>query len=78
MEAEITHDKDRRDANLRQSIALLEEAIDRFSKIEKFGPMDAEVGDCYSLLGRTYLTSKNFTKKVHNAPLLAAGMDEPS
>jgi tetratricopeptide (TPR) repeat protein len=62
MEAEITHDKDRRDANLRQSIALLEEAIDRFSKIEKFGPMDAEVGDCYSLLGRTYLTSKNFTK----------------
>jgi tetratricopeptide (TPR) repeat protein len=62
MEAEITHDKDRRDANLRQSVALLEEAIDRFSKIEKFGPMDAEVGDCYSLLGRTYLTSKNFTK----------------
>lgn len=62
MEAEITHDKDRRDANLRQSIALLEEAVDRFSKMDKFGPMDAEVGDCYSLLGRTYLTSKNLTK----------------
>ena len=58
MEAEISQDKDRRDANLRQSIALLEDAIHRF--IALYGPMDPEVGDCYSLLGRTYLVAKNF------------------
>ena len=42
---------------LRTSVAHLENAIDRFSRSKEFGPEHSEVGDCYSLLGRTYLVS---------------------
>jgi tetratricopeptide (TPR) repeat protein len=42
---------------LRTSIAYLESAIERFSRSPEFGPEHTEVGDCYSLLGRTYLVS---------------------
>ena len=38
------------------------EAIQRFSQLEEVGPDDPEVGDCYSLLGRTFLVSKNPTE----------------
>ena len=42
---------------LKQSTECLNDAIDRFSRLEEFGPDDPEVGDCYSLLGRTFLVN---------------------
>jgi tetratricopeptide (TPR) repeat protein/alpha-ketoglutarate-dependent taurine dioxygenase len=49
-----------RDENLRLSEARLTEALERFSQLSAFGPEDHEVGDCYSLLARTYLVWKKF------------------
>ena len=43
----------------RRSRESLLNAIDKFSHHEKFGPEDPEVGDCYSLLGRTCLAMGN-------------------
>jgi len=56
VQAEQVTGKERR-AFLKQSVELLEEAIERFEKLEGFGPDHEEVGDCYSLLGRTNLAS---------------------
>jgi len=42
---------------LRESEAKLLEAIQLFSRSGEFGPTDRQVGDCYSLLARTYLTA---------------------
>ena len=47
---------------LDKSTESLTEAIQRFSQLEEFGPDDPEVGDCYSLLGRTFLVSENPTE----------------
>lgn len=44
---------------LKVSIELLKDAIERFGKLEQFGPEHEEVGDCYSLLGRTHLEAGN-------------------
>lgn len=49
-----------RDENLRLSEARLTEAIELFSQLSAFGPEDHEVGDCYSLLARTYLVWKKY------------------
>jgi tetratricopeptide (TPR) repeat protein len=46
-----------RTALLDKSIESLKEAIERFGKMGDFGPTHPEVGDCYSLLGRTYLVA---------------------
>ena len=35
----------------------LEKAIDLFGNLGRYGPESFEVGDCYSLLGRTYLSA---------------------
>jgi tetratricopeptide (TPR) repeat protein len=35
----------------------IQEAIYRFSRLSEFGPDHPEVGDCYSLLGRTHLAA---------------------
>lgn len=42
---------------LRESAKYLERAIVRFSQSLEFGPDHPEVGDCYSLLGRTHLVA---------------------
>ena len=42
-------------ALLDQSAECLTEAIQRFSRLVEFGSDDPEVGDCYSLIGRTFL-----------------------
>ena len=47
---------------LDKSTESLTEAIQRFSQLEEVGPDDPEVGDCYSLLGRTFLVSENPTE----------------
>ena len=40
-----------------ESVASLEDAISAFSSLGDHGPDDPEVGDCYSLLGRTHLSA---------------------
>ena len=47
---------------LDQSTKFLTDAIQRFSRLEEVGPDDPEVGDCYSLLGRTFLVSEKLTE----------------
>ena len=44
-------------ALLDQSAECLTGAIQRFSRLVEFGSDDPEVGDCYSLLGRTFLVN---------------------
>ena len=53
-------DKAYRKAYLSKSIDHLEEAIRRFSAMPPpdFGPDSQETGDCYSLLGRTFLVAR--------------------
>jgi tetratricopeptide (TPR) repeat protein len=48
---------DERSMFLQKSVNLLEDAIVAFSSSPEFGPGHAEVGDCYSLLGRTHLVN---------------------
>ena len=59
IEAEESSERARRDALLKESTELLIEAIHRFSKHKDFGPQSPEIGDCHSLLGRTYLAMGN-------------------
>ena len=53
MEAEVCEDNDRRKTLLRESEELLHDAVARFSTLA----IETEVGDCYSLLARTYLVA---------------------
>jgi tetratricopeptide (TPR) repeat protein len=59
MEAEAATDIVQRKALLAESVACLQEAVKLFSSLgaDEFGP---EIGDCYSLLGRTYLYAKQY------------------
>ncbi len=57
MEAEAEHDNSRRRDLLSKSEAYLTEAIEMFKRMGEFGSNHPEVGDCYSLLGRTYLVA---------------------
>jgi hypothetical protein len=41
---------------LNQSVDCLQRAIRLFEQSPDYGPADPDTGDCYSLLGRTYLT----------------------
>jgi len=43
---------------LQQSAAKLQEAIRTFAALADFGPLSRQVGDCYSLMARTYLTAQ--------------------
>lgn len=58
---------------LKTSERLLRRAIKAFSALRRsgFGPEHAEVGDCYSLLGSTYLVGGD-TRKAHQAALRAS------
>ena len=62
MQAEAETDKQAKTSLLEKSAASLLESIKKFSDSREFGPNDPEVGDCYSLLGRTYLVSKDLGK----------------
>ena len=53
MEAEATEDGKRRTALLGESIEFLSQAIHEFTELE----LEAEVGDCYSLLARTHIVA---------------------
>jgi tetratricopeptide (TPR) repeat protein len=55
LEAEQTPAGPRRKQLLEESVLYIRDAIARFSEMPEFGPNDPEVGDCYSLVGRTFL-----------------------
>ncbi len=40
-----------------ESVSKIQRAIGQFSSMSDFGPEHPQVGDCYSLLGRTFLSS---------------------
>ena len=56
MEAEAEVNQEARSRHYAESIKLLELAINEFSALGGFGSESPEVGDCLSLLGRTYLS----------------------
>jgi tetratricopeptide (TPR) repeat protein len=62
MQAETETDKLAKTSLLAKSVASLLEGIQKFSDSAEFGPNDPEVGDCYSLLGRTYVVSGDLRK----------------
>ncbi len=55
--SEVASDESERKDLLHQSIEKLKEAIGLFEKSSEHGPTNPDTGDCYSLLGRTYLVS---------------------
>jgi len=58
MEAEATADAATRASLLGKSVDTFKKAIELFSQMTaEFGPDHPEVGDCYSLLGRTHLVA---------------------
>jgi tetratricopeptide (TPR) repeat protein len=59
LEAEVTQ-PERRGELLAESQQLLERAIDEFGNLDGFGPRHEDVGDCWSLLGRTLLVGRHF------------------
>jgi tetratricopeptide (TPR) repeat protein len=56
LEAEEMAPADRQ-AKISESVGMLERAINYFTEAERHGPNSPEVGDCYSLLARTYLVA---------------------
>ena len=62
IESDHTSDPDQRAALLAESVSLLSKAISSFSTLK----MEAEVGDCYSLLARTYLAQRK-PRQAHSA-----------
>jgi tetratricopeptide (TPR) repeat protein len=57
LQAEEAENADERTKFITESILSIQEAIYRFSALAEYGPNHSEVGDCYSLLGRTYLAA---------------------
>jgi tetratricopeptide (TPR) repeat protein len=57
--AEEVSDAEKKREFLDSSRTRLETAIARFSLSPEFEPNHPEIGDCYSLLGRTYLVAQN-------------------
>ena len=62
MRAETAAAKNERDQQLKKSESFLETAITAFGELEEYGEDSAEVGDCCSLLGRTYLVAGNISR----------------
>lgn len=55
-------DKETRVFHLTKSIEYLSKAIETFSRLPRYGNEDPEVGDCHSLLARTYLVAGDWDK----------------
>src|SRR5207245_1678693 len=62
LEVDKAQNQGEKAAMLAESVACLSAAITLFSDLEGFGPNDPEVGDCYSLLGRTRLVARDLKK----------------
>ena len=62
IQAECSPKKSTKASLLKESQEFLLEAIRLFaSNVAEYGPKHPEVGDCYSLLGRTFLAMGNVT-----------------
>lgn len=59
MQAEEHLNADITKGRFKESIEFLNDAISLFSNLDSYGPDHPEIGDCYSLLGRTYLSMGN-------------------
>jgi tetratricopeptide (TPR) repeat protein len=57
LQAEEAKDSDVKAKLITESILSIQQAIYRFSNLAEYGPNHSEIGDCYSLLGRTYLVA---------------------
>lgn len=57
MQSEAATDESERKSLLDRSVVTLRGAISMFKTSLEHGPTNADTGDCYSLLGRTHLTS---------------------
>ena len=69
MRAENDHDPASSRAWFDASLAMLTDAVRAFSENDDFGSQDPEVGDCYSLLGRTCLSMGNVGEAFKYAEL---------
>ena len=67
VQAEREFNLDKRSKLMNMSIRLLKEAIEIFGNHEKYGPRHDEVGDCNSLLGRTYFVAKRLDQAEAHA-----------
>jgi len=67
MQAEESTVSEDRQRLLGKSIELLNTAIQSFSGLEEYGNDHSEVGDCYSLLGRTFLIAGDLKRAERNA-----------
>ena len=64
LRAEAETNAEVKQAFFEESERSLHEAIDQFSNLAGHGPDDPEVGDCYSLLGRTYLSMRDTPRAI--------------
>jgi hypothetical protein len=63
MEAEVGDlSREEKDSKLRESVQLLNDAIERFGQLGNFPLREHEIADSYSLLARTYLVAKDLEK----------------
>ena len=62
MEAEQLDGGPERKKLLAESVTYLQDAIKHFGKLSEFGPSHSEVGECFSLLGRTHLTAARLAR----------------
>lgn len=67
MRAEESAVPEERKAFLHKSVEFLNKAIQAFSELDEYGDEDPEVGDCYSLLGRTLLVAGHLARAERNA-----------
>ena len=66
MRAEQATSKADRERFVAESIDKLRQAIQLFGKLHDFGEFHSQVGDCFSLLGRTYLVTGDLAR-AHDA-----------
>ena len=79
LRAEATEgDRNARTRYFQQSVDALKEAAAAFSEHENFGPDHAEVGDCFSLLGRTSLAKGDVAAAEKYVELAADRLTERS
>jgi tetratricopeptide (TPR) repeat protein len=77
IKAEETDDRAERVRLLQLSVSHLQTAIYLFGKSSEFGPTHPDVGDCYSLLGRTYLVAGNRKQAAENVRKATQLLSEP-
>jgi tetratricopeptide (TPR) repeat protein len=75
--AQMEKDPKQKARLLQTSVEYLMRAIDRFSQSAEFGSQHPEVGDCYSLLGRTHLVA-NARSEARKAVNKASALIPPS